>query len=239
VNTEPLTDGADLSQWRRQFSLSQTDFLAEIERDGAAVVEPPITRDLGSGDSAKGVARLRLAIADMRRREPVMGPTECPASVRIAVRGDEPALEDLLGMDAAENAVSVAPFSPADVQDMIRVATREAGLGSIGVIDDAAGRPIAAVGLFPAKWWWSSAWYLMEQFTFVAPDHRRSHHARDLVLFARWASDHLSAQLGYRVYLLHGITATSDADRKVRLLNRMSNYVGSLFLYPMPEGARK
>lgn len=199
-------------------------------------IEPSILAELGAGDGARGAARVRLAVADMRSRAPVNGPTERPLNVRMATQADEPAVERLLELDAAENATAVAPFSLPDVQDMVRLATRNDGLGAIAVIDGADGEPVAAVGLFPQRWWWSSAWYLMEQFTFVHPEHRRSHHARDLVLFARWAADKLTADFGYRVYLLHGITATSDADRKVRLLHKMSNWCGSFFCYPDPTG---
>lgn len=201
-------------------------------------VDPVVLADIGGGDPAAGAARLRLAISDLRRRERIVGPTQCPASVRVAVASDEPALEALLEMDVAENAIKVAPFSLADIQDLIRAATRETGRGVIGVIDGPDGVPVAVVVMMLTRWWWSSAWFLQEVCTFVAQDHRGSRHARDLVLFARYAADRLSEDMGYRIFLLHGITATSDADRKVRLLTRMSNYVGSFFCYPHPGGAQ-
>ena len=65
------------------------------------IIEPHVLTDLGAGDSAAGAKRLRLLIADARDRKPVVGPTERPQSVRIAVRSDEAALEDLLALDAA------------------------------------------------------------------------------------------------------------------------------------------
>lgn len=199
-------------------------------------IDPTVLADIGKGDASAGAARLRLAISDLRERKHVGGPTPRPPSVRVAIRSDEPALEELLAMEASEVGIAVAPVSLDDIQDMVRMATREVGRGVIGIIEGPEGGLVGATGLFPAKWWWSSAWYLLEQFTFVHPEHRKSRHAKDLVLFSRYAADKMTVDMGYPVYLLHGITATSDADRKVRLLQRLSNYVGSFFLYPWPDG---
>ena len=204
------------------------------------LISPATLGELGAGDADKGRARLRLMIADARDRKPIVGPTPRPESVRLATAADEPAIEALLELDARENAVTVAPFSLPDVQDMIRAVTRDVGKGVIGLVDDARGVPVAVVVILADKWWWSS-WdggcFLVERVTFVHPEHRRSEHARDLVLFARWAADRMTEQMGRRVYLFHGITATSRTDSKVRLLNRLSNYVGSFFIYPWPANA--
>ena len=202
---------------------------------GPLTIQPSVLAEIGAGDEVAGAARVRLAIADLRDRKHVVGPTLRPASVREAQRSDEPDLEALLLAEAREVGTAVAPPSLTDIQDMVRVATRDVGRAVIGVIE-VDGALVAATGLFPAKWWWSSAWYLMEQFTFVHPEHRGSRHAKDLVLFARYTADRMTEALGYPVYLLHGVTSTSDADRKVRLLKRMSNYVGEFFLYPWPDG---
>ena len=201
------------------------------------IIEPHVLTDLGAGDSAAGAKRLRLLIADARDRKPVVGPTERPQSVRIAVRSDEAALEDLLALDAAENAVAVAPFSPADVQDLIRSVTRADGAGVIGAIDDDTGTPIATVGLWPQKFWWSSVWYLEQKFIFVHPDHRVSRHAADLVHFSHWVSDAMSKSSGRTTYVVEGVTATSRVEGKIRMMSRMSNYCGGNFIYPFPGAA--
>jgi hypothetical protein len=200
------------------------------------IVDPVVLAELGHGDADAGATFLRMAIADMRERKPINGPTARPDGVRVAVRSDEPAIEELLAMDAAENAAAVASYSAADVQDLIRPCTRETGKGLIGVIDGPDGDPVALVVLGVAKWWWSSAFYLCEQVTFVHPDHRSSRHAQNLVLFARYAADKMTEDMGQRVFLMHGVTATNSADRKVRFLGRFSNYVGSFFIYPHPKG---
>jgi hypothetical protein len=69
---------------------------------------------------------------------------------------------------------------------------------------------------------------------FVGPAHRKSHYAADLIKFSRWFVDTMSARLGYRVFLLSGVTATRKARAKAALYRRLSNYVGIFCCYPDP-----
>ncbi len=193
--------------------------------------------ELGGGDAEAGAARLRRVIADLCERKQVTGPTERPASVRIAARADEGALLRLLRIEAEESPLGATQFSEAMAEDAIRVATRQEGSAMIGVIDGANGEPIGAVGVYPIPAWNSGDWHLGERFLIVEPQSRRGPHARDLVLFARWAADEVSRQIGRRVYLLQEVVCAPEAGGKERLLNRLSNPCGRWFMYPAPQPA--
>jgi len=197
------------------------------------IVRPEVLADLGEGDARKGAVRLKMMIADTRDRKPIMGPTLCPPDVRIAGTSDEPAIEDMLERQAREIGLPDAPPELSDIQDMVRRATRETGLGVIGVID-VDGKSVATVGVFWDKVWWTSTWVLVEKFNYVDQAHRRSTHANHLLQFAKWCVDTFSRQLGNQTYLMHGVTGTRDVERKGRLLNRQSNFCGMSFVYPKP-----
>lgn len=191
---------------------------------------------LGDGDARAGEKRLRLAIADLRRRVPIVGPTAKPETVRFATIADEPALEDLLALDVAENAAGVAPLSSAAIRAAIKTATRIKGRALLGLIEY-AGAPVGVVGLAAMHWWWSDRQFLEQKFIFVHPAHRQSRHAADLIRFSHWAADQLTAALGYPVYVIEGVTALIRTDAKVRLMAQHSNWCGAQFVYPHPGKA--
>ena len=193
--------------------------------------------ELGGGDAEAGAARLRRVIADLCERTQVSGPTERPQSVRVAARADEGALLRLLRIEANESPLGGGQFSEAMAEDVIRIATRQEGSAMIGVIDGPEGEPVGAVGVYPVPAWNSGDWHLGERFLVVAPESRRGPHARDLVLFARWAADEVSRQIGRRVYLLQEVICAPEISGKERLLNRLSNPCGRWFIYPAPQPA--
>ncbi len=141
----------------------------------------------------------------------------------------------LLAEDFAENARHVAPFDPQRVQSWIEAATREHD-ATIGVIEANAGLA-GLIYLVPESWWWSSPdqWYIAEKLTFVSPRHRGAgRHVAELVKFARWFVDTMSARLGYPVYLIGSVVATKDARAKTLLFSRLLNFGGGIYIYPDP-----
>ena len=203
---------------------------------GGFTIDQAVLADIGKGDAAAGTARLRLAIADLRMRKPVMGPTERPDNVRLAGRADEPEIEALLMTQVKEMGNAFGEPSLPDIQDILRVATREEGKGIIGVIEEGS-EIVATIGLYFTKWAWTRNMRIGDQFLFVHPDHRKSRHASKLITFAKWTSDQLSDRMGYRVYLVLGITTTHDTDRKGRMMQKNANYFGGAFIYPHPDEA--
>lgn len=199
--------------------------------DGGCYIPREVLERLGNGDVKRGRRELRLLLADLQEPKTINGPTEKPATVRVATEADEPALLELLLVDLAENAKHIAPPNHERILETVRVGTRHQ-LGIVGVVDGPDGKPVAACCLIPVQWWWSQARYVQEVFLFVHPEHRQSHHAVNLLQFEKWVVDAWSEGFGYRVFLLAGVTATSKVEEKVRLYRRFMNPVGQFFCYP-------
>ena len=92
--------------------------------------------------------------------------------------------------------------------------------------------------LEPEVWWWATEWYVAERLTYVHPDHRSGQQVASLIKFARSFVDNMSAQLGYRVFLIGSVVATKDARTKTALFGRMLNFAGGVFAYPDPAVPR-
>ena len=191
---------------------------------------------LGRGDAAAGRRLLRTLIDVEASREPVTGPIEKPANVRLAQESDEDSILELLRLDHAENAAMVAPFDDGHVFSFIHSATRER-TATIGVVDGPGG-VIGMIFLTPEVWWFSPIWHVSERLLCVHPDHRRSQHAAHLLDFARWFVDDMSARLGYRVYLISSVVGAVDVDRKAALFGRRMERAGGVFVYPSPATPR-
>lgn len=187
---------------------------------------------LGRGDAKVGRRLLRTLIDVEVTHEPRRGPGTKPDTVRLATEADESALMELLRMDHQENALVVAPFDEQHTKGFIQAATREKD-ATIGVVDGPAG-PVGLIWLIPEVWWFSPTWYVAERLTFVHPDHRRSRYGRDLLQFAHWFVDSMSAELGYQIFLISSVVGTVDVDRKVALFGRMMQRGGGIFIYPSP-----
>lgn len=194
------------------------------------LVSPEMLAKLGKGDSKAGRRALRAMIDLEIAHEPINDPTEKPLNVRAAVEADEEAIMRLIREDIAENASRIAPLD----EDHVRKFLKEvfAGKATIGVIDSPNGGLSGMIAIQMANWWWGPTWALSETFCYTKSDERSITTARDLIKFSRWFADEFSARVGYRVFLLSGVTATHDAHAKVALYRRLSNYVGSFFIYP-------
>lgn len=193
---------------------------------------------LGDGDLKRGRRMLRSLIMDEREREPIVGPVERPQSVRLATTLDEQAVYDLLIMDLKENAEAVAPIDPDFVIERIILATRHQK-GMIGVIDGPDGFPVATIGLFNERWWWSMGWHFCKLWDFVHPDYRHLGYGKELIKYGEWCSDTMTKKAGYRVYTLSGVLGFKRIRDKVRMYKRLTNVVGAFFLYPAPPGYGK
>jgi hypothetical protein len=205
------------------------------------VITAEILRQIGDGHGTEGRRAVRNWIKRHVNAKPVTGPTEKPASVRIATMADENALFHLMMMDAKENALPIATVSADRVLEHIQFGTRRherpnSPMAILAMIDGPEGEPVGCMLLMFFQWWWSKAYFLQEIWNYVHPDHRASRHAENLMKFARWCSDDMSAGFGYRVWLLQGVTSLQNVEKKVAFYGQHGNYVGSFFLYPDPHG---
>lgn len=198
---------------------------------GGYLVNDQRLAELGDGDVKKGRAVLRIMLADEHRHKPIVGPTERPKSVRIAIEADEPALVALLVQEVKEHGGNVAPIDESRILEHVQMGTQKQG-GIVGVIDGPDHKPIGTIGVMPVQWWFSRGWFLHEQWMFVRSDHRRSHHATDLIGFGKWAADAWSRAYGSRVYLISGALTTHGAKEKMRLYGRHTNLAGAAYIYP-------
>jgi hypothetical protein len=222
-------------------SLPSLPALADVARtarpsgDDSYVVDNDALIRLGDGSPARGRARLRLLLADERERKPISGPVIKPASVRLATIRDEPAILDLLLADLAENASKVATPSISQIMRQVEPGTRQQG-AFVPVIDGDDAKPVAVAILHPQKWWWSDTIYLSETVMYVAPEARKGHAGRDLLQYECWLSDQMSAEIGQRIFVLAGVTATRRGRTKLRLYSRHMNPVGGFLIYPAIDG---
>lgn len=204
-----------------------------VESDGFHVTSEQLSM-LGDGDVRRGRRVLRGLIMDERERSPIKGPTARPDNVRIATANDETAIYNLVVMEMEEVA-TVAPINPDSIATQIMSGTRYQR-GIIGVIDGPDGFPVATIGIFNERWWWSTSWHFVKVWEFVHPDHRQTGFAKDLINFMHWFNDDMTRQFGYPVFTLSGVLTTKRMKDKVRLYRRMSNPMGAFFLYPQPPG---
>lgn len=195
--------------------------------DGSLLVSPEAMERIG------GRRELRSLLAADRHSPTFSGPTERPASVRIAGPKDEQACLDLLLLDLAANAAHIAVVDEIKVMEQIRIGTRGRG-GFTGVIDGPDGKPVAITILVSCQWWWSQGWFLQEVVNFVHPEHRNSRHADDLLNFAKSISDDMSKGMGTNVWLLCGVLGAWRVQSKLALYRRKFVQAGGAFLYPAP-----
>lgn len=222
-----------MNQIRREINQSPRFLGTETQEDGSMLITEEQLRRFGNGDARAGRRELRLLLA-LERDGPVLsGPTERPASVRMAGPQDEPALLELWLQDLRENAGHVAPIDEEKVLENIRAGTRGRG-GVVGCIDGADGKPVAMLVLHPLPWHWSKGIFLQELASYVHPDHRRSRHVDDLLAFAKWAVDAWSKEAGIRIYLVCGVLGAWRVRAKMALYRRKFALGGVVCVYPAP-----
>lgn len=144
--------------------------------------------------------------------------------VRTATREDEGGLMDMCRLLHSEN--GIFPLDEELVRDMLHRAFNRGG-GLIGVIGE-KDKLEGMIYLHISNYWYSREVYLEELFNFVHPDHRRSHHAKALIDFAKKCA---GGDTGVR--LLIGVVSNIQTQAKVRLYERqLGPPAGAFFLYP-------
>lgn len=202
--------------------------------DGSLLITSEQLARFGNGDATEGRKQLRLVLEiDTDRPEHTPAEIVCPPSIRMAGPADEPAILELLLLDLRENAEHIATIDEDRVMETIRAGTRQRG-GLVAVIDDQDRKPIAVTVLHPVAWWWSNSFHWFEIVNFVHVDHRRSHHADDLLKFQRWASDSMSKKMGHRFYLVAGVLGAWRVRAKIALYRRYFQQAGAAFVWPTP-----
>ena len=153
-------------------------------------------------------------------------PGRKPDNVRIATPRDvEPILELMI---EAHSEVGMSPLNKEKVcRRIITAVERDKAIA--GVIDGPNGIE-ASVGLMLAQWWYSDEFHIEDVWNFVAPAHRASRHAQNLLNFSKWFADEI------QIPLLMGILTTEKTLEKERLYERRLPKVGALFMYrPQPK----
>lgn len=157
-----------------------------------------------------------------------------PSIVRRATPDDKPELWRLLRLLWSENALFPISNEKVDyyldrLLNPVEIPSYDQGpRGVIGVI----GRQGALEGmiiLIIGTQWYSCEWSLDELSNFVDPEHRRSNHAKELISYAKNASD----ELGVRLVI--GVLSTIRTAAKVRLYEQQLQAAGAFFIHPPPD----
>ncbi|WP_376956412.1 GNAT family N-acetyltransferase (plasmid) [Azospirillum sp. A26] len=140
--------------------------------------------------------------------------------IRYATAGDIPAVEDLLRLMHAE-----IGMAPPDEEKARAVVARcfDRGTGAVLVACAEDGAIVGTLGMVFDQFWYTTAWHLQEMWTFVHPDHRRSTHAKDLLLNA------LETARKVKVPFVAAVFTDQRTEGKRRLFARYLPQVGAIF----------
>jgi hypothetical protein len=205
------------------------DDIGVLRSDGY-LVPNAVLQQIGDGSVQEGRRHVRMMLADERDHTPDERPASYPTNVRVANEDDEEGLLDLLEAHCRREAPKWAPVSRERIAETIRTATQRK-LGIAGVIY-AQGKIVAAVVLVPAKPNFCNQYYIHQAFHVVAPEHRRTRYAEDLLTFAKWVSDTWSSKYGYTVHLVYTVEARTKVREKIRFFRRRLTPAGAIFVYP-------
>ncbi len=145
----------------------------------------------------------------------------CP-DVRIATPEDEDALISLMRIACEEDAQH--PINEDKVRSVVRLNFDKRG-GLIGVVGNKHDELKGYVLLCVVPVWYSDDWQLQEFSLFVSPDHRKSNYAKQLMTFAKRASD------GLNLDLVIGVLSTERTEAKCRLYARQFKTIGAFFTH--------
>lgn len=148
-----------------------------------------------------------------------------PSVVRAAVPQDEEGLMSLCRLLHAENAA----FSRNDdkVRAMLRRAFAQQG-AAIGVIGPSSAIE-GAIILLISSYWYTDDMHIEELFNYVHPDHRRSHHAKSLLYFAKRCADEMGIPLNI------GVMTGKQQAPKLNLYRKVFGWpFGAFWLYNNP-----
>jgi len=101
----------------------------------------------------------------------------------------------------------------------------------IGVIRSGSGDIEASIGLFTAGWWYNTDTYITDLWNFVAPDHRKTTHAKRLLEFAKEAAVFLKRPL------IMSKVLNERTEAMLRLYGRQLPKGGEFFVFRPPVAA--
>jgi len=150
--------------------------------------------------------------------------------VRIATPADRDGMISLLHLMYEENGVAELSVPKMLVALDRGLARDKAIIGVVGEPNNIK----AAIGLYASAWWYSDEIHLEDYFNFVRKDCRKSTYGKDLLSFAKKASDDLKIQL------LIGILSNERTQAKVKLYERFFGpSAGAGFCYPDPQQGKR
>lgn len=166
-----------------------------------------------------------------------------PSVVRPAVPADRDEIWRLFKLHHAENALvplseEKATFFLDRILHPDRVKPSDGGpRGLIGVIGP-AGALEGAIMLVLGAPWYSDEIMMGDCLNFVDPAHRKSHHAKALIAYAKHLTDKVrEGHPSFKMTL--GIVSTERTEAKMRLYSRQSlEPVGASFVYPPVSGVK-
>lgn len=141
--------------------------------------------------------------------------------VRLAVQEDLAVLVPMCKMLHGEN--GLFPLSDEKLQELLDRHFQKRG-AIIGVIGE-VGNPLASIYLGITQFSYSDEWLLLEEWTFVHPDHRKTNYARSLIAYAKGISDQM------KLPLMTGILSNKRTEAKVHLYEQLMDKVGAYFIY--------
>jgi hypothetical protein len=143
------------------------------------------------------------------------------SDVRLAQPADEEPLMALLAEMHAET--GIGRLDPARVRIAIRAGIGRQG-GVVGVVRGPEGVE-ASIGLFIGSSWYSPDAHLFDLWSFVGEPHRRSPHAKSMILFAKQAAVDLGLPL------VMTVVSNESTARKERLFERQMPRSGSIYTF--------
>lgn len=158
---------------------------------------------------------------------PPKPPTDL-SHIRLAGEADEMQIFNLCSLMHAE--VGLHPLDWPKIAAMIRLATMRTR-GIVGVIGEPHDLK-AAIFMMIEPVWYSSAFVLLDYFTYVRPDARQSTYATDLIAYGKQCAD------GLGIDFVCGVFSTVRTEAKCKLYRRVMPKVGEFYRYqPKPETA--
>ena len=148
--------------------------------------------------------------------------------VRVALVDDMPEILRLTRIACSEDAQH--SYNEDKVVAVLHLHFDRRG-GMVGVIGEPGGELKAYLIMCVSEVWYSSDLHVQELSLFVAPEHRRSNFAKQLMAFSKRTSDLLNLDLTI------GVLSTERTEAKVRLYERQFPKCGAFFIYrPSAEG---
>lgn len=147
------------------------------------------------------------------------------SNVRTALPTDEEPLLDLLKLRHDED--GLGRFDESKVRDVVQRGLHRR-LAVIGVIRGQRDLE-ASIGLFVSDWWDSSDEYLVDRWLFVAPQYRKSTHAKSLLEYAKTAATKIGRPLVVQAAI------NEQTTNKLRLYERqLEKPAGAIFMFVPP-----